>query len=822
MSATCEHPDDEAVLHPECAGCATLTHDVAARAEREHQARRARDAAAWQAPSQRTIADDIRDMQHQLAGATAIPAALLGRPDGSGSYALGQVEERRWRERHPEYGTNGDGLENPLFEGGPWYSLTPGAAGCSGHVHRFTQGPEDAFPWRCPCGAQTADRVDGVFKVFPTPSRPLAELRADLDELAEVREVLRDHEEWTGGAVDDQARGLMQRRCGVVERLVSSVIAGRSPSAHRGGEVSALLDAPRPGSWFGDPSADGRMLTQEQTDGLVRAELSRGGLLRHAEELNAILGDWKSIALETHPDLHGDVFIVRAHRQRGGIDSDPLVRLLAFRAWGDRDRRWFDERGVRKGESVALDMTAVNSVSLAWPGEMRIGAAEDDARPGQQVWARSSFMYGAAPARTLFLVGDRLRDQPSNQATPEQVVMRTFGFDEFWIERDATRGAASLFAGRGGQRVSVQISQDVLRRAQETWRVVDEYCVVLDDMLTQRGAPRTPQPIEVVRQLYGFDELRIERGLARDECAVVAIAGSRGEERRFTDFAFEQPSDRAGFWWSVFDGLAHHLGLPNRPWEVPGVDRDLVRELSPYATHIARRPGDLAQRLARREMENAARGALLERLQVEFGFERLQIDEDRARRSWALTADRRNSYGALYRSQLQLNAQTVIQAGNELAAFRDACVQLDQYLAGQGAPRIRFSANDANSSAGARLSRDFVDAIAYGARAAMHPPPQRPEVVSPLEYELLVRREIREAIARGDSRRRIVRDIARGSTLTTERVAELVDRELAEVTAAPRAAVPDENAKRPAPRSPPPVPPWARDRRRRGSPRPGR
>jgi hypothetical protein len=29
-----------------------------------------------------------------------------------------------------------------------------------------------------------------------------------------------------------------------------------------------------------------------------------------------------------------------ACEQRGGIHSDPLVRLLAFRAWGDRDRSW--------------------------------------------------------------------------------------------------------------------------------------------------------------------------------------------------------------------------------------------------------------------------------------------------------------------------------------------------------------------------------------------------------------------------------------------------------------------------------------------------
>ncbi len=36
-------------------------------------------------------------------------------------------------------------------------------------------------------------------------------------------------------------------------------------------------------------------------------------------------------------DCRGDG---RALDQRGGIHSDPLVRLLAFRAWGERERAW--------------------------------------------------------------------------------------------------------------------------------------------------------------------------------------------------------------------------------------------------------------------------------------------------------------------------------------------------------------------------------------------------------------------------------------------------------------------------------------------------
>lgn len=52
---------------------------------------------------------------------------------------------------------------------------------CNGNVHQFTAGPADAFPWRCLCGARTANRVDGVFKVFATPGvkQPISD--SDLD-----------------------------------------------------------------------------------------------------------------------------------------------------------------------------------------------------------------------------------------------------------------------------------------------------------------------------------------------------------------------------------------------------------------------------------------------------------------------------------------------------------------------------------------------------------------------------------------------------------------------------------------------------------------
>lgn len=90
---------------------------------------------------------------------------------------------------------------------------------------------------------------------------------------------------------------------------------------------------------------------------------------------------------ETHQaDATGSVV---GHRrrlasQRGGIDSDPIVRLLAYRAWGNRDRQWFELRGVRKGDEISV------AASLQYPhtGEWPCGAALEDGGPGQLVRCR--------------------------------------------------------------------------------------------------------------------------------------------------------------------------------------------------------------------------------------------------------------------------------------------------------------------------------------------------------------------------------------------------------------------------------------------------
>lgn len=69
------------------------------------------------------------------------------------------------------------------------------------------------------------------------------------------------------------------------------------------------------------------------------------------DNLVAIVAPWRiPIRLEVGSDENGYEVIARA--QRGGIHSDPLIRLLACRAWGDRDRRWRrrDTARVRLGE----------------------------------------------------------------------------------------------------------------------------------------------------------------------------------------------------------------------------------------------------------------------------------------------------------------------------------------------------------------------------------------------------------------------------------------------------------------------------------------
>jgi hypothetical protein len=169
-------------------------------------------------------------------------------------------------------------------------------------------------------------------------------------------------------------------------------------------ERAAHDEEPRPGTWFGDPGADGRGLTQDETDLLVRRELARmtQDLAEHEQILQAIGGRASPVLL----DSAGLV----ASAQRGGIDSDPLVRLLAFRAWGDRDTRWFEQRGVRKGERITGG--PLTPVALASRGDRTLwdGTAMHAALPGQPVLVD----YGSMGIATC-TAGDPLRADPSQQ-----------------------------------------------------------------------------------------------------------------------------------------------------------------------------------------------------------------------------------------------------------------------------------------------------------------------------------------------------------------------------------------------------------------------
>lgn len=108
------------------------------------------------------------------------------------------------------------------------------------------------------------------------------------------------------------------------------------PVDDRDAELAAGRDAERPGVWLGVHGAQATQLTQEETDVLIRLELwthvSVSASQAEQAELRGILGQPK-------PSIAGSA-LTGAFHQRGGIDSDPLVRLLAWRAWGNRDRRW--------------------------------------------------------------------------------------------------------------------------------------------------------------------------------------------------------------------------------------------------------------------------------------------------------------------------------------------------------------------------------------------------------------------------------------------------------------------------------------------------
>ncbi len=146
---------------------------------------------------------------------------------------------------------------------------------------------------------------------------------------------------------------------------------------------------PRPGVWAGqvgwyygaEEQGDLRTLTQDQTDRLIRLEL-----LDHARSERPQVE--RAVGLSSYRGLRGDDCLMI--RQRGGLDSDPLVRLLAYRAWGNRDQRWFELRGVRAGDRVSVldSYLTIFGVARSVFGEQSCGIALESGRPGQSITCR--------------------------------------------------------------------------------------------------------------------------------------------------------------------------------------------------------------------------------------------------------------------------------------------------------------------------------------------------------------------------------------------------------------------------------------------------
>ncbi len=272
-----------------------------------------------------------------------------------------------------------------------------------------------------------------------------------------------------------------------------------APTGNEAAERAAIADEPRPGTLLGGEDLDDsvrRTFTQDETDGLIRSELVARASPSDRDEMLGICGEPRALVLLStqHPALH-----VAPVMQRGGIDSDPLVRLLAFRAWGDRDRRWFEDRGGRKGDPIALidggpaDVgpgLPYSEVALAWSGERVIGVAETDAHPGSAVevqvdhaavdgMAVSMLNGGRRDATGKWLwtlrVSRRLRIDPEQPgplpgrsarrkaaakaatAMHDPMPRLTYRFERLQIQRDPLHGHATVTAEQGGHRAQVRI-----------------------------------------------------------------------------------------------------------------------------------------------------------------------------------------------------------------------------------------------------------------------------------------------------------------------------------------------------------------------------
>ncbi len=100
-------------------------------------------------------------------------------------------------------------------------------------------------------------------------------------------------------------------------------------------ERAAHDEDPRPGVWAGQLGSDLRAFSQEETDALIRRELLDSATIADQDVLRSLVGD--PAVVDTGRTAGVNPW---ARCQRGGIDSDPMVRLLAYRSWGERDQQW--------------------------------------------------------------------------------------------------------------------------------------------------------------------------------------------------------------------------------------------------------------------------------------------------------------------------------------------------------------------------------------------------------------------------------------------------------------------------------------------------
>lgn len=199
----------------------------------------------------------------------------------------------------------------------------------------------------------------------PHQPRLLLDPDADLSGILACHAVLHDFDEDHSDGSGDPAT-----RAALVAQLVDEVL----PLAHTDEERVAIRMASRPGLWLGSDLADGRALTQDQTDAMVRFEIERTAALGPTAQHRAIrdaIGEPVDLEMDVAVDRYEHVARTRAVSQRAGVDSDPLVRLLAYRIWGLRDERWHDwrrPRGELNGNGDIMVNVPLTGMTLARGG----------------------------------------------------------------------------------------------------------------------------------------------------------------------------------------------------------------------------------------------------------------------------------------------------------------------------------------------------------------------------------------------------------------------------------------------------------------------